>query len=144
MTTHRWGRIGTAVIMLAAGIAVGAALDRALVAQQSGITRSELTRLDVPPGAPHEAVMAIAEIAPGSSSGRHFHNGVELGYVLDGELFVERADGSTATYTKGQAFKNPTTEVHNARNRGTSPTRLLTVYIVEKGKPLAEPARPGR
>ncbi len=143
MATFRWGRVGPATVALVAGIVVGAVLDRSIVAQQSGITRTELSRVDVPTGAAHEAILAIAEIAPGSSSGRHFHHGVEIGYVLDGSLVVERADGSTATYNKGQAFRNLTTAVHNARNPGASPTRILAVYIVEKGKPLAEPAKPG-
>ena len=30
---------------------------------------------------------------------------------------------------------------HNARNPGTKPVKILAVYIVEKGKPLAEPAK---
>jgi len=29
--------------------------------------------------------------------------------------------------------------VHNAKNLGKAPVKILTVYIVEKGKPLAEP-----
>jgi hypothetical protein len=28
--------------------------------------------------------------------------------------------------------------VHNARNPGTKPVKILAVYIVEKGKPMAE------
>jgi hypothetical protein len=28
--------------------------------------------------------------------------------------------------------------IHTATNRGTIPVRILTVYVVEKGKPLAE------
>lgn len=30
--------------------------------------------------------------------------------------------------------------VHNARNAGTAPVRLVGVYVVEKGIPLAPPA----
>jgi quercetin dioxygenase-like cupin family protein len=129
-------------LMLAGGMAIGVGVDRVVVAQQSGITRTELTRVDVPASTTHEAVMAIAEIAPGASSGRHFHHGVELGYVLSGSLVVEHPDGSTATYSQGQAFKNPISEVHNGKNTGTVPVKILAVYIVEKGKPLAEAAPP--
>jgi hypothetical protein len=28
--------------------------------------------------------------------------------------------------------------IHTATNRGTIPVKILTVYVVEKGKPLAE------
>ena len=126
--------------MIAAGIAIGIGVDRVLIAQQSGITRTELTRVDVPGSSTHEAVMAVAEIAPGASSGRHFHHGVEVGYVLSGSMVVEHPDGSTATYTQGQAFKNPLSAVHNAKNTGAAPVKILAVYLVEKGKPLAEAA----
>jgi len=126
--------------LLVAGMFAGAGIDRGVFAQQSGITRTELNRTDVP-ATNYEAVMGIAEIAPGASSGRHFHNGVEIGYVLDGTVAVERQDGSVVTLTQGQAFRNPFTEVHNARNPGTTPVKILAVYIVEKGKPLANPAR---
>src|SRR4051812_21947264 len=130
------------VVTLVAGAAVGIGIDRAVVAQQNGITRTELTRVDVPASTTHEAVMAIAEIAPGASSGRHFHHGVEIGYVLSGAMTVEHPDGSTTAYTQGQSFRNPISEVHNAKNTGAAPVRILAVYIVEKGKPLAEPAKP--
>ena len=127
--------------LLVAGVLAGAGLDRGVLAQQSGITRTELNRTDVPGAPNYEAVMGIAEIAPGASSGRHFHNGVEIGYVLEGTVAVERQDGSVVTLKQGQAFRNPTTEVHNASNPGTTPVRILAVYIVEKGKPLANAAR---
>ena len=138
MTKHvsRWGWAAA----LAVGIVIGLCADRALVAQQSGITRTELTRVDVPGSTTHEAVMAIAEIAPGSSSGRHFHHGVEIGYVLSGSLTVQRPDGSTNTYAQGQAFRNPASEIHDGKNPGAAPVKSLGVYIVEKGKPLAEAA----
>jgi quercetin dioxygenase-like cupin family protein len=137
-------RGGALTGVLVAGVMLGVGLDRALVAQQSGITRTELTRVDVPASTTHEAVMAMAEIAPGASSGRHFHHGVEVGYVLSGSLLVEHPDGSTATYSQGQAFKNPISAVHNAKNTGTVPVKILAVYIVEKGKSLAEAAPPAK
>jgi quercetin dioxygenase-like cupin family protein len=134
-------RVPAALLALVVGGVLGVALDRAALAQQGGITRKELTRTDVPGSSTHEAVMGMAEIAPGAASGRHFHHGVELGYVLEGSMVVERGDGTTVTYKPGDAFRNPPSEVHNARNPGASPVKILAVYIVEKGKPLAEPAK---
>jgi quercetin dioxygenase-like cupin family protein len=138
MTRTMW----LSAVMLAGGMAVGVGVDRVVVAQQSGITRTELTRVDVPASTTHEAVMGVAEIAPGASSGRHFHHGVEIGYVLSGSMIVEHPDGSTTTLSQGQAFRNPVSEVHNAKNVGAAPVKILAVYIVEKGKPLAEAAPP--
>lgn len=47
-------------------------------AQPIGVKRNVLSRIDTtPPG--HEAVMAQIEVAPGVSTGRHTHNGIEIG-----------------------------------------------------------------
>ena len=40
----------------------------------------------------------------------------------------------------GEGFVIPAGTVHNAQNEGSSPTKLVGVYVVEKGKPLATPA----
>jgi mannose-6-phosphate isomerase-like protein (cupin superfamily) len=40
----------------------------------------------------------------------------------------------------GGAFLVPVGTIHNATNTGTGPAKVLSTYIVEKGKPLATPA----
>ena len=128
-----------ATAMLVAGIGVGIAVDRTAFAQQPqpGIKRTILQRVDEPGAPNYEAVMAIAEIPPGMSSGRHKHPGIELAYILDGSMTVER-DGSAATIVKaGDAVMNKA-EVHNAKNTTAKPVKILAVYLVEKGKPMAE------
>jgi mannose-6-phosphate isomerase-like protein (cupin superfamily) len=40
----------------------------------------------------------------------------------------------------GEGFVIPAGVVHNARNDSAAPTKLVGVYVVEKGKPLASPA----
>lgn len=138
---HRARRVTVWVGCLVVAVVVGVGLDRVMLAQAGGITRTELTRTDVPGSTTHEAIMGLAEVAPGAASGRHFHHGAEIGYVIEGTVSIVRPDGSVATYKAGQSFKNPTTEVHDARNMGTTPVKILAVYIVEKGKPLSEPAK---
>ena len=130
-----------AAAMLAGGIGVGIAVDRVAVAQQPtqpGIKRTILQRADEPGAPNYEAVMAIAEIPPGMSSGRHKHPGIELAYILDGSMTVEHDGGPTTTAKAGDALMNKS-EVHNAKNTGTKPVKILAVYLVEKGKPMAEP-----
>jgi len=122
---------------LASGIAIGMTIDRAAFAQQPGITRTVLLRADDPASPKYEAVMAIAEIAPGAMSGRHRHPGIEVAYVLDGSLIIEHEGEAPVTLHAGDAIKNMAV-VHNARNPGTKPVKILAVYIVEKGKPMAE------
>jgi mannose-6-phosphate isomerase-like protein (cupin superfamily) len=40
----------------------------------------------------------------------------------------------------GEGYVIPAGVVHNAKNEGNSAAKLVGVYIVEKGKPLASPA----
>ena len=124
MTKRIWIPV---TLALSVGLASGVALDRGLGAQQTPITRRVVLTTDSPGTSTHELVMAVVEIAPGGSSGKHRHPGVEVGYVLEGTLEVERP---------GQSFKNDA--IHNAINRTSSPTKILAVFAVEKGKPMTE------
>jgi len=125
--------------MLVAGVGIGIAVDRTAFAQQPqpGIKRTILQRADEPGASNYEAVMAIAEIPSGMSSGRHKHPGIELAYILDGSMTVEHDGSPTTTVKAGDAIINKA-EVHNAKNTGTKPVKILAVYLVEKGKPMAE------
>jgi quercetin dioxygenase-like cupin family protein len=128
-----------AATLLVTGVGIGVSLDRVAFAQQpsNGIKRTILQRADEPGASNYEAVMAVAEIAPGASSGRHRHPGIELAYVLDGSLVVERDGQAPYTAKAGDAIKNEA-QVHNAKNLGKTPVKILAVYLVEKGKPMAE------
>jgi quercetin dioxygenase-like cupin family protein len=120
---------------------MGASLDRVFGFQQSGITRTVLQRVDDPGAKTHEAVMASVEIAAGANAGRHMHHGVEIGYVLDGAIVVEQQGREPATKKAGEFFQIDASAAHDARNTGKAPAKLLAIYLVEKGKPLAEPVK---
>jgi len=121
----------TALLMLAA---TGAH------AQASGLTRTMVGRADV--SVPdREAVVAKVEVAAGARAGRHTHPGDEISYVTDGEVNL-LIDGQPPKVVKaGESFVIPAGVVHDAHNAGTTPVRLVGVYVVEKGKPLASPAQ---
>lgn len=121
---------------------VATALPATLVAQQPAappaIKRTPLQKLDVP-GDNYEVITGLAEIAPNVNIGRHKHPGAETGYVLEGELTL-LVDGQPPLALKtGESYKVPPGAIHDARS-GKSPAKVLAVYIVEKGKPLATPA----
>jgi quercetin dioxygenase-like cupin family protein len=122
-------------------VAVGmlAAAAGALFSQNPGIQRTVVHREDVTvPG--REAVIARVELAPLARAGRHTHPGEEISYVLDGEgeILIE---GHPARKVKaGDGFVIPAGAKHDAHNTGNSPLKLVGVYVVEKGKPLATPA----
>ena len=136
MTRH----VVIAVALIVGGV-LGAMLDRVVLAQQSGITRTVLQRVDVPSSATHEAVMGTAELQPGASAGRHLHHGVEIGYVVEGTVVFDHHGRPSVTKKAGEVFQNDIAAAHDARNTGSTPAKILAVYIVEKGKPLAEPAK---
>ena len=89
----------------------------------------------------HQAVVVRGEIDPGASAARHTHSGDEISYVLEGEAEL-LIDGEAPRVVKaGEAFVIPAGMVHGARNPGGVPLRFVGVYVVEKGKPLATPAK---
>ena len=119
--------------------AILAVLTGVIVAQVPGLTRTVVARADVSvPG--REAVAARVEIAPGGTSGWHTHPGDEVSVVNEGEVLLMVAGQPTRKVVAGEGFVIPAGVVHNARNEGSTPTRLVGVYVVEKGKPLASPA----
>ena len=106
-------------------------------AQQSGIKRTPLQKLDFPPG--YNTVTAIAEVPAGGAAGRHTHPGAETGYVLEGELELI-IDGKPPMKIKaGESYQIPEGAVHDAK-AGDKPFKVLGVYVVKAGEPLAKPA----
>ena len=110
-----------------------------IVAQNSALTRTVVTKGDVSvPG--REAVVARVEVAPGGVAGWHTHPGDEISYVIEGEATLMMEGAAPRKVAAGEGFVIPAGVVHNAKNDGTAPTKLVGVYVVEKGKPLASPA----
>jgi quercetin dioxygenase-like cupin family protein len=105
-------------------------------AQQSGIKRTILIKQDLSVEG-KEVVMGQAEIAPGSAAGKHYHYGEEVGYVLEGESVLEIEGQTPITLKAGQSYSIPAGKAHDARAVGETPAKVLAVYIVAKGKPLA-------
>jgi quercetin dioxygenase-like cupin family protein len=85
-------------------------------------------------------VIGIAEIVPNVLIGRHTHPGPESGYVLDGEMTL-LIDGQAPLELKaGQSYKIPPGAIHDAKT-GAKGAKVIATYVVEKGKPLATPAK---
>jgi quercetin dioxygenase-like cupin family protein len=121
--------LGLAVVAIAgAGVAI---------AQQSGIKRTPLQKLDFPEG--YNTVTAIAEVPAGGAAGRHTHPGAETGYVLDGELELVIDGQPPKTIKAGESYQIPPGAIHDAK-AGDKPFKVLGVYVVKAGEPLAKPA----
>jgi quercetin dioxygenase-like cupin family protein len=103
------------------------------------IKRTPLQTVDVPAGS-YNAITAIAEIVPNAVIGRHTHLGPETGYMIEGEMTL-MIDGQAPKVVKaGESYQVPAGVVHDAK-AGDKGAKVMGVYIIEKGKPLAIPAQ---
>ena len=119
---------------LSAGLFVGLAAQAPSLVKRTVLQQADLSA----PG--REGVMAIAELQPKGTTGRHTHPGEEISYVLAGPLTVE-IDGKPAKVVQtGEAFWIPAGVVHNATAAGSGTAKVLVTYVVEKGKPVTSPA----
>lgn len=97
--------------------------------------RRELKRADLT-GTNMEVITSISEIKPGDVSTLHIHHGEESFYVLEGGT-IELPDGKQVPFATGMAAVNVREVPHGAfKVVGDKTVKLLTVHIVEKGKPL--------
>jgi quercetin dioxygenase-like cupin family protein len=100
--------------------------------------RQELKRADLTTCAGMEVITSVSEIKKGESIPRHYHHGIETGYVLQGTMVQLPGQAPTMLQT-GSTIMNARDVPHAGFTVvGDQPLKLLTVHIVDKGKPLYE------
>ena len=142
-------RAGTAIVSI---FALAALVAPALQAQQpapaapppitqgaANIKRTPLQKFDVP-GTSYETVIGIAEVVANVKIGRHTHPGPESGYLLDGEMTLLVEGQPPKLLKAGDSYQIPAGAVHDGES-GPKGAKLIATYVVEKGKPLATPAK---
>ena len=103
------------------------------------IKRTPLQKVDVPGSTTHETITGIAEIAPNVNIGRHTHPGAEAGYLIDGSMTLIVEGKAPLALKAGDSYQIPVNAIHDAKSTEAG-AKVLAVYVVEKGKPLASPA----
>ena len=104
-----------------------------------GVTRKILSQADGPaPG--YVTLQVDIEIEAGVTIGRHTHPGIESAYILEGGFELPIEGMPTKMYKPGDGFVVPPSTPHAGNKNGDVKTKVLSTYIVEKGKPLASPA----
>jgi quercetin dioxygenase-like cupin family protein len=105
----------------------------------SPVKRTVLQRADIP-GTNLEVIYATVEIMPGFKAGRHSHPGVVMAQVVEGEFWLALDGQAEKIFNVGETLTLPDRAVHNegACDKGV---KLSAVYVVEKGQPLASPAK---
>jgi quercetin dioxygenase-like cupin family protein len=109
-----------------------------VAAQAQGITRQLMQTTDFPAG--YQTVTGIATIAPGACAGAHTHPGLETSYMLEGEITVKVDGKPDQKFKAGESFQIPITAKHDACNASNAPAKVMAIYVIEKGKPIASPA----
>jgi quercetin dioxygenase-like cupin family protein len=104
-----------------------------------GVTRKILSQSDGPtPG--YVTIVVEATVEAGVPVARHTHPGIESAYVLEGGFELPIQGQPTRIMKPGDAFLIPPETPHAGGKPGDAKTKVLSTYVVEKGKPLASPA----
>jgi quercetin dioxygenase-like cupin family protein len=118
-----------AIVAPAVGLAQDATVPKAV---------QELKRIDLDGAPGMEVITSRGEYAPGDGIPLHSHHGIETGYVVQGAMI--QAPGKEPTMLRTGATIWNLRDVPHAGFKvvGDTPLILLTVHIVDKGKPLYE------
>ncbi len=92
-------------------------------------------KFEYPRPAQAEVVSVTGELEPGGRTARHQHPVPVFVYVLEGTLTVQAEGGQPREYKPGQAFMEDINHWHQAFNKGTTPVKILVVFMGEEGKP---------
>lgn len=103
------------------------------------VKRAELDRATVTGSEDLEIITQLVEFPPGSVSPRHVHHGEETFFVLEGGTVQEagrppreRVSGDHGVIPRGVHHSGYTVIGHRT-------IKVLSVYVVDRGKPLQEP-----
>lgn len=83
-----------------------------------------------------EITAMLIEIAAGAQTGWHGHPVPSFALVLEGTLEVELRDGRKKRVGPGEALIEVVDTLHNGRNIGAQPVRLVVFYAGATGMPL--------
>lgn len=130
--------VGAALLLVATATAASAT-------PGAGITSTSLGQGRAPDGialttrGATEVTMSEITIAPGGSTGWHYHDGQVLAIVKSGTLTRTLSDCSTEVTRAGGSFVEPAGQQspHIGRNLGAEPVVLLVAYVMPAGDPLA-------
>lgn len=105
-------------------------------AQQPPVKRTIVQTVDFPPGL--STVTYVAEITPGSCSGRHNHPSIETSYVIEGTMLVKIAGKPDTTLKAGDSSQTPAGTVHDVCAGPGQMLKIISNQVVEKGRGCGE------
>jgi quercetin dioxygenase-like cupin family protein len=132
ISAARTGLRLTALVALAFASTAGA--------QPNTVHKTTLQDRPFPPPHYHTATVRTV-VDPGGQVAPHTHPGVEMGYVLDGRAVLKVTGRPPLSLSAGDAFSVAPRAVHSVQNAGPGALTMLSTYVVERGQPIASPAR---
>jgi quercetin dioxygenase-like cupin family protein len=91
----------------------------------------------------HDYILRELTIAPGGSTGWHWHQGRVYAVIKEGTLTHDMTDCSVdGVYNPGDPISEPAgrDHVHIGRNLGSTPVVMWVLYIDPAGSPFSEDA----
>ena len=79
----------------------------------------------------------VVEIVPGGETGWHSHAAHSFGMILEGELEVQLKTGEVKHLKSGEALAEVVNTLHNGRNVGSVPVKLVVFYAGAVGQKLS-------
>jgi quercetin dioxygenase-like cupin family protein len=124
-------RLAMVIVLSALAVTVSAATGSSDLPERVELKRADLS------GAPDmEVITSVSEFKKGESIPRHFHHGIETGYVLQGTM-VQLPGKEPTMMETGTPILNLRDVPHAGfRVVGDVPLKLLTVHVVDKNKAL--------
>jgi len=126
------------ITAIAAGGLLMTATEPATATPSSGVEARELYRSSTDG---RDFILRDITIAPGGSTGWHWHDGTVIGAVKQRTLTHYSSDCTVdGVYVAGDSIAEPSgaEHVHVGRNLGVEPVVLEVLYANPVGRPLAE------
>jgi quercetin dioxygenase-like cupin family protein len=108
-------------------------------AQQSAVHRTTLQQEEFP--SPLHTVTVRTLVDPLGEVRPHTHPGVEMAYIVSGTASVTIAGQGEKIVKEGGSFAVPPNTVHSVKNTTNAPLVLISTYVVDPSKPIAQAAK---
>jgi quercetin dioxygenase-like cupin family protein len=130
-------RLPAICLVFAVGALAGALGTRGLPAQPAPATVTEVLRADLAGMDGTEVIVQLLDVAPGVRTGKHYHPGHEVAYILEGAGAFEAEGASAAPMGPGAAVYIPPRRAHEGINTSrTDRLKVLVFRIHDKGQPV--------
>ena len=86
-----------------------------------------------PDGTP-EVTGSMVQIAPGGETGWHEHSEPSFAMILEGTLEISLKNGEVKRLQAGEALAEVMNTLHNGRNVGPTPVKLVVFYVGKVGQ----------